>query len=104
MAIVAASLVSVSIGAALALGSSNAQGGSSASEESPGNGGDPATGGDSGQNGLGEFDLFSSSSISDLAFPVGEGSPPPGDNPNDPSGAGNGTGMPHSFTSSDYGA
>ena len=103
-AIIAAYLVSVGVGVALALGSSNAQGGSSAGEESPGNGGDPATGGDSGQNDLGESDLFSSSSISDLAFPVGEGSPPPGDNPNDPSGAGNGTGMPHSFTSSDYGA
>jgi hypothetical protein len=103
-AIIAASLVSVGVGAALALGNSNAQGDSSAGDESPRNGGDPATGGDSGQNSFGEFHLFGSSLISDLAFPVGEGSPPPGDNPNDPSGAGNGAGMPHSFGFFGYGA
>ena len=102
--IIAASLVSVGVGAALALGSSNGQGDSSAGEQSSGNGGDHATGGESGQNGLGEFHPFSFSLISDLAFTVGEGSPPPGDDPNDPSGASTGAGMPHSFTFFDYGA
>ncbi|KIM42871.1 hypothetical protein M413DRAFT_125005 [Hebeloma cylindrosporum] len=73
-AIISASFVSLVVGAALALGGGNTQGDPSAGEDSSGNGGDHAIGGDSGDNGL------------------GEGSPPPGDNPNDPSEAGNGAG------------
>ncbi|KIM42847.1 hypothetical protein M413DRAFT_26826 [Hebeloma cylindrosporum] len=92
-AIISASLVSVVVGAALALEGGNTQGHPSAGEDSSRDGGDHATGGDSGDNGLGEFHLLSSSPISDLAFTVGEESPPPGDNPNDPSEAGNGAGV-----------
>jgi hypothetical protein len=102
--IIAASLVSVGVGAALALGSTNARGDSLANEETSGNGGDHATGDDFGQNGLGEFDLFSSSPIPDLAFPVGEGSHPPDDDPNGPSGASNSVGMLYSSSYFDYGA
>ena len=94
--IIYASLVSLGVGAALALGSSNVQGDPSAGEESSGNGRDNDTGDESGQNGLGEFYPFSSSPIPDLI--IGDGSPPPGDNPDDPSGTSNGAGMPRSLT------
>lgn len=103
--IIAATLVSVSVGAALSLGSLNVQGESSAGEESSGNSDDHATNhkDDSEKNGLGEFHLFSSLSISDLASTVGEGFPPY-DNPNNPPGTSNGAGMLHFFTSFGHGA
>jgi len=97
---VAASLISVGVGAALALGRSSAQGNNSSSGEgdSGNNGSDNTINGDSGRNSLGKLPFFSFSPISDLAFTAGEGSPP-GDSPNDPPVVRNNVGRSH-FTES----